>query len=112
MKMDNNELKNVSIKNPMCYYFEDIINGEDFDSALLDTKSYENILIYDISYKSLIGTKSLRIIFDKANGFIRDYDGTKYVALFGLKKYDAIYDRIRYLTIMQKSKLIQMMICL
>ena len=97
MKMDNNELKNVSIKNSMCCYFGDIIKVEDFDNALLDTKSYENILIYDISYKSLISTKSLRIIFDKANGFIRDYDGTKYVAFFGLKNYDAIYDRIRHL---------------
>ena len=30
-------------------------------------------------------------------GFIRDYDGTKYLVLFRLEKYDAIYDRIRYL---------------
>ena len=83
----------------MCYYFDDINKVEDFDfdNILLDEKSYENILIYHISCKSLIDAKSLSIMFDKVNGFIRDSDGTKYLVLFGLKKYDAIYDRIRYL---------------
>ena len=34
----------------MCYYFNDIIKFEDFDfdKILLDEKSYEHILIYDI----------------------------------------------------------------
>ena len=36
----------------MCYYFYDIIKLEDFDldNVLVDKKSHENILIYDISY--------------------------------------------------------------
>ena len=68
-----------------------------FGNFLLDEKSYENILIYGISCKTLIGSKPLRIMFDKVNGFIRDYDGTKYLVLFGLKKFNAIYDRNRYL---------------
>ena len=59
-------------------------------------KSYKNILIYDVSYKSLIGAKSLRIMFEKVDGLIRDYDGTKYLRLFGLEKYDPNYDRIIY----------------
>ena len=37
-------------------------------------------------------------MFDKVVGFIRDYDETKYLVLFSLGKYDAIYDKIRYLT--------------
>ena len=43
----------------MCYFLEDIIKIEDFDvnDILLDEKSYENILIYDVLYKSLIGAK-------------------------------------------------------
>ena len=36
-------------------------------------------------------------MFDKVDGFIRYYDGTRYLVPFGLKKYDAILDRIRYL---------------
>ena len=54
-------------------------------------------MIYDISHKTLIDPKSLQIRFDKIDGFIRIYDGTKYLALFDSEKYDAIYDRIRYL---------------
>ena len=40
----------------MCYYFDDIIKFEDFDldNILLDEKQYEDILIYDISYKTLM----------------------------------------------------------
>ena len=41
-------------------------------------------------------------MFDKADRFIRVYGGTTYLVLFGAKKYDSIYKRIRYL-INQKS---------
>ena len=54
-------------------------------------------MIYDISYKALIGPKLLRIRFDKIDGFVRIYDGTRYLTLFGSEKYDAIYNRSRYL---------------
>ena len=71
---------------------------EDFDFyyILLAEISYENILICDILHDTLIGAKPLRIIFDKVDGFIRDYGGTKYLVLSGPEKYDAILDRIRY----------------
>ena len=46
-----------------------------------------------------MGTKPLGISFDKVDGFIKIYDGTIYLVLFGLKRYDAIDDRIRYLII-------------
>ena len=36
-------------------------------------------------------------MFDKVNEFIRNYEGTKYLVLFGLEKYNVIYDGIRYL---------------
>ena len=63
----NDELKEIYFQNCTCYYFEDIITIEDFDfnNFLIDEKSYENILLYNISYKSLIGAKPLRIRFDK-----------------------------------------------
>ena len=54
--------------------------------------------IFYVSYRILIGVKPLCIMFDKIDGIIRDYDGTKYLLLFGLGKYDAIDDMIRYLT--------------
>ena len=54
----NNGLKVTDIKNhASCYYFNDIIKTEDFnlDNISIDKKSYENILVYNISYKNLIG---------------------------------------------------------
>ena len=88
----------MGIKNCMCYYFDDLIKIEDFDiNILLDEKSYKNVLIHDILYKTLIGAKPLCIIFDKVDGFIRNYNGTKCLASFGSKKYNAIFNRIRYL---------------
>ena len=47
-------------------------------------------MIYDISCKSLIGWKPLRIRFDKVVGLIRVYDATRYLVLFGSWRYDAI----------------------
>ena len=99
-----NNLKEISIENCTCYYFEALTRIEvfDFDNVLLHKKSYENILAYGISHKSLIGARPLRIRFNKVDGFIRVYDGTTYLALFGPEKHDAIYNRIKYF-ISQKS---------
>ena len=100
-------LKKVRIKNRMCYYFDDIIKLEDFhiDNILIDEKSHENILVYDILYKTSIGTKPLRVRFDKIDEFIRFYDGITYLTLFGSEKYDAIYNRIRYLLTLKSSSI-------
>ena len=72
-KMENNKLKKVRIKHCTCCYFDDITKLEDFaiDNILIDEKSQKNILICDISYKTLIGSKPFRIRFDKIDGFIR-----------------------------------------
>ena len=53
----------------------------DIDSILIDIKSHENILIYDISH----------IRFGKIDQFMRIYDQTRYLTLSDSKKYDAIY---------------------
>ena len=57
----------------------------------------KNILVHNISYKALIDAKPLHIRCHKIDGFIRVYDGTRYLVLFGSEKYDFIYNRIRYL---------------
>ena len=38
-------------------------------------------MVYDILYETLIAAKSLRFRFDKTDGFIRIYDGTRYLKL-------------------------------
>ena len=94
-----NNLKETNIENGTCYYFHDLIQIEDFtpDIILIDEKSYENILVYKISYKSLIDSRPFRIRFDELDGFIRVYDGTKCLVLFGSEKDDFLYNRITYL---------------
>ena len=65
--MENNQLKKVIIKNCMLYYFNDWLKFKYFDSniILFDENQYDNTLLYNISYKTLAGSKRLRISFDK-----------------------------------------------
>ena len=68
----------------------------------MDQKTNENILIYDTSYKNLISPKPLNIRFDEIDGFVRVCNGTRYLVLFGPKKYGSIYNGIRYLISQKK----------
>ena len=54
-------------------------------------------MVYGNSHRSLIGAKPLHIRFDKVDWFIKVYDGTRYLLYFGPKKFDAIYNKIRYI---------------
>ena len=125
--METNEWsKEFNIKNRTCYHQDEIIKFEYFyfENILIDEKPNENVLAYNISDKTFIGTQPFRIRLDKIDEFIRVYVGARYLVLFGTEKYDIIYIRIRYLTdakmvlhmlvfiIMQNSKLIHTIICL
>ena len=57
-------------------------------------KNYMNIF-WAMGFHIKLGSKSVRIRFDKIDGIMRIYHGTRYLKLFGTKRYDAIYDRIR-----------------
>ena len=79
----NDKIKEININNHTCYYFDHIIKIEVFDvNIFLDQKSHGNILIYDVSHKILISSKPMRIRFAKVAGFIRVYEGTRYLGLF------------------------------
>ena len=77
---NNDELKEVNIKNRTCYYFDDKnkIENFDFDNILIYGKSYKNIFVCDIWNKILLVSKPLRIRFDEVDRFIRVYDGIRY----------------------------------
>ena len=62
--ISNDKLKEIDIKNCMCYYFDDIIRIAEFDldDILIDKKSSYNIL-----YKSQIDSDR----FDIIDGFVR-----------------------------------------
>ena len=84
-----------------CYYFDDIIRvwdrDIDFSDILLSKKLYkennEIILIYDISYKTSIASKALRIRYNKIDGIIKIHQRIRYSILFG-------YDLITFLIIL------------
>ena len=67
------------------------------------TKEYENIVIYDISYRAFMGSIPLCIMFDEIDRFIKIYDGIRYLVLFCGGFYDEICDTIKYLIIGQQS---------
>ena len=93
----NGKLKVIDVKNRTCYYFDDILKIKhfDLDNILADLKSYKNILVYDRLDKNLTGAKPMRIRFNKIDGFINVYDGSRY--LFTDEIYDFVYNRTRYL---------------
>ena len=69
------------------YYFDDKISINDLDlNILLNEKSYKFFLIYHVAYKNMHDARLLCDIFDKVDGFINKYDGTKYLALFHSNK--------------------------
>ena len=64
IKMESkNGFAKINIKNCTCYCFDDIMTviDIDFNNILLNEKSYKNLLIYNISYKTVMDEKSLRI---------------------------------------------------
>ena len=94
------ELKEIVIKNCTCYYFDVIIKDVDiyFSDILLDEKLYKNIWIFDISYKTSTGPKSLCITIDKIDGFIRVSGGEfRHLVLLDNELFDKFFDKIKHL---------------
>ena len=74
------------------------LNDLDLDNMLTGNKSPKKNLICDNVHKTSYSAKSFGIIFDKTDGYIRKYDKTSYLPLFiHEKKYEGIFDKIRYL---------------
>ena len=100
MNESEDKLKEIDIKNGVWHYFDDIINDAkiNFSKILLDKTFYENILVYNISYKAPTGPKPLPFRFDKIDGFIMVLDGKiKHLVLFDYRLLDKICDKIKYI---------------
>ena len=75
-------IKEIYIKHPTYYFFNDMISIENFDSNLRkkDKKSYENTDIYyigylsikDFDYVKINSVKPLYLIIGKVNGYIEE----------------------------------------
>ena len=107
------EIKQINIKNPTYYFYNDIIDLKDFDAKLLkiDKKSYKNIDIYYIGYitikkiddyESIYSVNPLYLIIDHASGYIEEKGVNKYLVFDStdenkelLKKYNDVFNGIR-----------------
>ena len=55
------------------------------------------MFIYHVTYAISKGVKLLRIVFNDANSYIKDYDRTKYLPLFPLEeKQERTFDKVGY----------------
>ena len=103
-------IKQINIKNRTCYLFNDTISIKNFDLDLLKTrkKSYKNINIYYIGYITIKDPEYVKIhsvnplyfIIDKADGYIEERNGNRYLNLASkdknkekLKKYTELWNK-------------------
>ena len=107
------KVKQIEIKNRTYYFYNDIINIEEFDSNLLkiDKKSYKDIDIYYIGYitikkigdcENIYSVNPLYLIIGKVDGHIEEKNGSKYLVFDStdenkevLKKYTELCDGIK-----------------
>ena len=83
-------VKQINIKNRTYYFYNDIINLENFKSNLLkiDKKSYKDIGIYNIGYitikkiddcENINSVNPLYLNITHASGYIEEINGNKYL---------------------------------
>ena len=85
----SNKVKDINIKSRTFYFFNDIINIENFDlnNIKIDEKSYKNILIYYIEYVTIkeyvkiYSVNPLYLIFRYVNGYFEEINGNRYLTL-------------------------------
>ena len=82
------ELKQINIKNRTYYFYNDIIDIENFDSSMLklDKKSYKDLDIYNIGYvtikkigdcKNINSVNPLYLRITHAGRYIEEINGDK-----------------------------------
>ena len=81
------EWKESDIKNHICYRFDDLMKANDIYS--------KNILLDE--NHCLFVSKPLPICFDRIYGFIKIYDGIRYLVILDHSWFDEICDTIKHL---------------
>ena len=108
-------INQINIKNHTYYFFNDMISIKDFDSSLLKIgkKSYKNIDIYSIgyitikkidNYESLNSANLLYFLIGKADGYIKENNGNKYLVFTStdgnkrvLAKFTKLWNEMKHL---------------
>ena len=105
--------KQINIKNRTYYFYNDIIDLENFDTRLLkiDKKSYKDISIYNIGYitkkkiddcNNINSANPVYLNITHSNGYIEEKGRNKYLIFDSAdenkelhKKYDYVFNGIR-----------------
>ena len=98
------EVKEINIKSAY-YFFEDMVNIEDFHSNSLeiDKKSHKNIDIYYIGYvtiekfsdcENIANVNPLYLIIHSATGYFKEKNGEKYLTIDSTEKYEEVFSAI------------------
>ena len=107
------ELKQINIQNQSYYFYNDIVDLENFDARLLKIykKSFKDIDIYYNGYvkknkiddcNNINSVNPLYLRIDCATGYIEEKNGDKYLAFDSadenkklLKKYNDVWNKIK-----------------
>ena len=108
------KVKQIEIKNRTYYFYNDMINLQDFESNLskIDKKYYKEINIYYIGYitikkinncENIHSVNPLYLLVNHASGYIEEKNGNKYLIFDDsvnenkelLKKYADVWDEIK-----------------
>ena len=105
---------NINIKNRTYYFFNDMINIEDFDPSQIkvDQKSFKYIGIYHIGYitiksisdrENINSVNPLYLMIGEVDGYIKESNGNKYLTFAFtdnnkkvLGKYTKLWDETKY----------------
>ena len=98
-------IKQINIKNQTYYFYNDIIDLENFDTKLLkiDKKSYKDIDIYNIGYatkkkidncKNINSVNPLYLGITHANGYIEEKGTDKYLVFDSTDKNKELLKKI------------------
>ena len=99
-------IKELNIKNQTYYFFNDMINIQNFQSNLLkiDKKPYKDFDIYYIGYitikkigncKNIHSVYPLYLIMGPATGYFTEKNGEKYLILDEIEKYEEVFSKIK-----------------
>ena len=96
-------IKALNIKNQTYYFFNDMINLQNFQSNLLkiDKKHCKGFNIYNKIYKKICNCKnihsvnSLYLLIGPATGYFTEKNGEKYLILDTIDKYEEVFSGIK-----------------
>ena len=82
-------IKQINIKNRTYYFYNDIIDIENFDSSMLklDKKSYKDIGVYNIGYITIKKIGDCKTIYSVNSLYLRITHASRYIEKINENKY-------------------------